>query len=372
MHMKKILLPIFGLSLVLLLAGWGSRGHKRISQNASYAYPSELLYLVPSWTTFVTNHSSDADYRKDQDPNESPRHYIDIDNYPEFLQQGAIHHTYDSVVARHGLPFVIDQGTLPWATLRSFDSLISCFQRGDWDRSALYAADLAHYVGDGHMPLHITRNYDGQYTGQNGIHSRYETTLIKKYEAQLVYTSDTAALIDDPVAYVFGYLYHNYAYTDSILAADTFARNQAGSVSSDLYYSHLWNKSRNFTIDLMNRSSHALASLIYTAWVRAGSVRMYPTLVPESENRNSLLALNVYPNPAGDGTDIRIAFPESLQAGSIDIVDYTGRPVYSEMFRTNDPAAAIRLESGSLTPGVYMCILRSGNVRLVRKLVVLH
>jgi hypothetical protein len=33
---------------------------------------------------------------------------------------------------------------------------------------------LSHYIGDLYMPLHLTKNYNGQLTGQKGAHERFE------------------------------------------------------------------------------------------------------------------------------------------------------------------------------------------------------
>ena len=268
----KYTLHTFSLILLcLILASWGSKGHRKISQNMAASLPAQLNFLSPSWTNFVAAHASDADYRKDQDPDESPRHYIDIDNYPEFVQTGRIPQTFDSIVAKYGLTHVIDQGILPYTTIITFDSLKNCFQRRDWNRSELFAADLGHYVGDGHMPLHITRNYNGQMTGQTGVHSRYETSMISRFETQIVYTPGQAHVIEDISGYIFSYLYENYKYVDSVLLADTYATSIAGGTGSDAYYQALWAKSSGFTIHLMKNGSTALADLIYTAWVQAGS-----------------------------------------------------------------------------------------------------
>ncbi|MEI7662893.1 MAG: hypothetical protein WCK34_11860, partial [Bacteroidota bacterium] len=142
--MKRLLFPVSLMLLCLMLSGWGSTGHKKINQNMASCLPQQVSFLLPAWTNVVMYKSSEADYRKSQDPNESPRHYIDIDNYSEFIQTGMISQVYDTVVSRHGSAFVIDQGILPWATITTYDSLKACFQRGDWNKSALFAADLGH------------------------------------------------------------------------------------------------------------------------------------------------------------------------------------------------------------------------------------
>ncbi len=125
------------------------------------------------------DHASDADYRKSSDPSESPKHYIDIDSYQSFIDSGHIIQDYDSIVSVYGLSKVIDIGILPWAIINTTDSLQAAFEKEDYNKAVLIAADLGHYVGDAHMPLHITKNYNGQYTNQYGVHSRYETDMIR-------------------------------------------------------------------------------------------------------------------------------------------------------------------------------------------------
>ena len=52
------------------------------------------------------------------------------------------------------------------------------------------AAVLGHYVADAHVPLHATVNYDGQLSGQDGVHARWEIELFDRYERQLAAAGD--------------------------------------------------------------------------------------------------------------------------------------------------------------------------------------
>ncbi len=371
--MKKILIPVTLIFLTILLSGWGSKGHKKISQSSALCLPATISFLDPAWTNVVTSRASDADYRKDQDPEESRRHYIDIDNYPEFVANGFISSSYDSAVFNHGFSFVMDQGILPWATLRTYDSLKSCFQRGDWNRSALFAADLGHYVADGHMPFHITRNYNGQFTGQTDIHSRYESSMIKKYESLLLYPADSAVMIQNVSSYIFSYLYHNYKYVDSVLLADTYAKQTAGNVSSDVYYFTLWTKSGAFTNGLMQHGSHALASLIYTAWVEAGSPRMYPNAIREEENFAPVSLRPVYPNPAGNVTYFPVEINDHTSSYTIEIYDQEGHLRDTILKKTASGGTQIvSWDAGGVESGIYFCLLKSGNHRSIRKFIIRH
>ncbi|MBI2418456.1 MAG: hypothetical protein HYV28_11270 [Ignavibacteriales bacterium] len=270
MRLSFLTVLLASLSCLLLFGGWGSVAHKIINRNCTISFPAAMQPFT-IWADSLAAHASDADYRKATDPTEAPKHYIDIDAYPEFLANGRISHSYDSVIALHGESFVFEHGILPWVTLITVDSLKAAFMRRDWLKARQLSSDLGHYLADGHMPLHITENYDGQLTGQSGVHSRYESNLIQSYQSELLYTPAAASYVVDKSNYIFGFLYEDYLYVDSVLRADSAAHSITGSTSTTPYYEQLWNKTAPFTIRLLSKASERLATLVYTAWVDAGS-----------------------------------------------------------------------------------------------------
>ena len=291
----------------LLAIGWGSTGHRIISGNIVLSWPSDLDFLT-NWPALLADHASDADSRKNQDPNEAPKHYIDIDNYNEFITTGRITQNFDSLVALHGYTFVIDQGILPWAILTTYDSIKSCFARKDWNKAMLFAADLGHYVADAHMPLHITKNYNGQFSNQSGIHSRYESQMIGRYSTQINYSGSPVDTIENVSNYVFNFIYSDYQYVDSVLTADLYAKSFSSGQYNDTYYQKLWEYSSAFTINLFSRASHILTSMIHQAWLDAGS----PTITSISEENliaDNFLLFQNYPNPFNPSTRIRYSIP---------------------------------------------------------------
>ena len=170
---------------IIFIYGWGANGHKIINRRSTFSFPSPMTFL--NWADSLAAHSSDADYRRSSDPNEAPRHYIDIDDYPEFIATGRIPQDLDSLIAIHGSTFVYDKGILPFSIMATADSIKKYFQLQNYQKAMLHSADLGHYVGDGHNALHITRNYNGQHTNQTGVHSRYETQLINRDSANIIY-----------------------------------------------------------------------------------------------------------------------------------------------------------------------------------------
>lgn len=263
-------LIVLSLCWVSIASSWGSTGHKIINLKAVIHLPDSMAaFRVDS--LFFQSHASDADTRKVNGDtslfNEAQRHFMDIDWYPNFL---SLPHALDSVIALYGRTTVIDQGTNPWATVMVFDSLVAQLRRGDMSDALLSMSDLGHYVGDGHQPLHCTDNYDGGNTGNNGIHSRYEASMLGTYKSLIAVHPEAVQYIASPIDFIFSYIEHSQTFVDSIMLADTYAKAVSGWSGSGsapaAYYAALWEKCGAFTIDQIQSATVDIASLWYTAW----------------------------------------------------------------------------------------------------------
>jgi len=368
---RKIFKISVVLSFSLLLISWGYQGHNKISTESGQSFNEEMGQFM-YWVNILAAHASDADDRKDTDPNEGPRHYIDIDNYPLFAEQGRIPQTYDSVVSIYGENFVIEQGILPWATKRTYDSIVSCFLRRDWDKAVLFAADLGHYVADAHMPLHITMNYNGQFTGNTGIHSRYESTMINAYIGQINYAGHQTSVIPDVNEYIFTYLYANYIYVDSVLLADDYAKGiSGGSTSSSAYKEALWNKTQNFTVPLFSMASKRLAELIYTAWVEAGKPDINASGVDEFSQVAFVLEMN-FPNPFSNSTNIHFSLNENSEV-ALTVYDASGK-VVAQLANDTLPQGDYQYQwdATASQEGIYYLVMDCSNQRQIRKMVLVR
>jgi hypothetical protein len=364
-HIKFIFLPVFA---IILFYGWGVSGHKIINRKIVLSFPVSMNPFL-YWRDSLAAHGSDADYRKSADPNESPRHYIDIDNYPEFLTTGRIPQTLDSLIMLHGYTFVIDNGILPFAIIATVDSVKNYFLSHNWQMAMLKAADLGHYTGDGHNPLHITRNYNGQFTNQYGIHTRYETTMINRDSANIIYGGDSIEYINNINQFVFDFIYRNYPYVDSVLRADSIAYSVAGYYNNT-YYQFLWNLAGNFSTLLFKNSSNFTASLIYTAWVNAGSP--VPVGIEPVANVPINFALyQNYPNPFNSGTIVEFSVSE-ISPVTIMIYDISGREVGT---LTNKIYLAgkysLKLEMNNNPSGIYFCKMTANEFQDTKKIILL-
>ncbi|MGB9663402.1 MAG: T9SS type A sorting domain-containing protein [Ignavibacteria bacterium] len=374
--MKKLI--TISLSLFLLffvvneIFGWGSVGHSIINRNSTKHFPQSMIGYA-SWSEFLAQHASDADYRKSSDPTEGNKHFIDIDNYQEFFT-GNFPYSIDTLISRYGWDYVWQQGILPWATKATVDSLTAALNRKDWQRAKLLAADLGHYIADGHQPLHVTRNYDGQYTGQRGIHSRYETQMINRYQSEISISTEGIAYVHDPLDFIFDYLFESYTYLDDVLRADSIARSVAGNTTSETYYSTLWNYSQSFTKYLFQKASVRLASLIYTAWINAGSPELPQTLVEELSLIPTKITLyQNYPNPFNYSTQIRYFIPKDYVGKTLTfkVTDTLGKEITSTKNQINsDGYHQIEFDGNyyKLSSGTYIYTITIGDYSESKKM----
>lgn len=170
----------------------------------------------------IENLVMDPDDRKGDDPAESPRHFVDVESYEEagFPLRGRA--WSESEVARAVGPGRLrGMGTGLFALLETLERFREAYDSRDETEAVLRAADLAHYVGDLHNPLHTTSNFDGQRTGQRGIHRRFEADLVAR-RLDDVPPPRKGRLPDvrRPGAFAAARLRLVHAWTDEVFAAD--------------------------------------------------------------------------------------------------------------------------------------------------------
>ena len=270
--MKKIFSYSLLLALIssLIIYAWGDKGHKIIAAFAMKLIPTELNFSA-EFKSAITAHSVDPDNRKKDDKTEGPKHFIDIDFYKEFAD-GNVITSRDSLNKLYGEEVVTKEGILPWATEESFDKLVKALKEKNKEKVLLYSSDLAHYIADGHQPLHATVNYNGQLTSQKGIHFRYEIEMLDKYldAVENSFEYHKPFYVKDVKGFIFDYIVEANDYVEMILSADNYASGKTGGKFDNEYYRLLWFKTKYVTISEINSAALSLSSLIYTAWVDAG------------------------------------------------------------------------------------------------------
>ncbi len=166
-----------------IMGAWGFGPHRALHAVSWSMLPMSMRQAWGGHPDLLIQWATSADSRKHTDSLEAPRHYLDVDDLPVSLQDdlpvvwGLPHAMADSLMSTSTEGGLGSFGLLPWHIERVYHQLARAMKRDsvDLNRVLRLAADLGHYIGDAHVPLHTSGNYDGQRTGQRGIHALWET-----------------------------------------------------------------------------------------------------------------------------------------------------------------------------------------------------
>lgn len=260
------------------VSAWGFEAHKFIADRMIELLPPQLKPFYEKRRAFIVERAIDPDlWRTVGWEEESPNHFVDLDNgaygpYPF----DALPRDYDAAVQKFGKDFVEKQGTLPWRTQefygrlqREFESLKKQTGGYSLDNIALFSAVLAHYVADGHVPLHAAVNHDGQLTGQNGVHSRWESELFERNRAALKIAPVPIAPITNPRDFMFTTLLASNLAVANVLESDKAAA-EGREFYDDAYFAAFAKGTLPTLEKRLNESIAAAAAMITGAWEQAG------------------------------------------------------------------------------------------------------
>lgn len=213
--------------------GWGDEVHKLINGHATDLTHPPLGDFLRQHRDRIVELSTDADDRKESDPDEDSRHYIDFEYYGGAPHSSIPYHRGEAEVL-YNYDNMAQWGTLPWRIIDVTWALRDAMADADWEQVIILAADLGHYVADAHQPLHTTANYDGQLTGNEGIHSMFEMHMVDKYRDHYRHPTPPLPVIESLPDSVFAWLFESYCDVESILAADSRAREGLSSQKKEV------------------------------------------------------------------------------------------------------------------------------------------
>jgi len=164
-------------------------------------------------------------------------------------------------------------GRLPWLIQESYDRLVEAFRAGDNARILDASDEIAGLIVDLHSPLNLTRNYDGQETGQHGLWLRITDRLPQAMGKDLKLSPDAANYLDDPDEYVFSMILETYVWVDNVLYLEELvSRGKAGHDAN--YYDGLARRVGPVLLRQLSRAAEDAGSYWYTAWTVAGRPEM--------------------------------------------------------------------------------------------------
>lgn len=309
--MKKFkLLPTLKTSAIILMGfitiSWGIVGHEHINKAAVMVLPKPMLAFFYNHIDFVTQESTVPDIRKYSlnYKEENPRHYFDMEN---FASQDSLPKTLAEANKKYDAKFLTSNGILPWYIDEMMVKLTKAFKDKNRAEILFMAADLGHYIGDAHMPLHTSANHDGQLTEQKGIHALWESRIPELFVENYKFTVAPPQYIENISQHTWQIVNDSHSLVAPLLAADkqlrtttpenkTFVVDAQGKVQKNKYnaakFSDDYTKKLNIALNgmvesQMKKAVTETASYWYTAWVNAGKPDLSDLDAPEMTKRNS-------------------------------------------------------------------------------------
>lgn len=275
--------PLFMLILLFHFFSWGFFAHQKINRLAVYTLPAEMMRFYKSNITFIEEHAVDPDKRRYADTAEASRHFLDADRYGN-APFDSIPQKWNDAVNKYGEQLLYENGIIPWQIERTYYSLTAAFRARDSLRILKLSADLGHYISDAHVPLHTTENYNGQLTGQVGIHGFWESRLPELFHMEYDFLVGRAQYINDPLKEAWVIVKKSQSQKDSVLLIEarlskifpyqkfTFSpRNGRVERQYSESYSRAYHDRMNGMVEEQMRSSILkTGSYWYSAWLDAG------------------------------------------------------------------------------------------------------
>lgn len=174
--MKQRIVWIVGVCALIGLSSWGFLMHRTIHQLAVYELPKSMQPFFYKNLDYIVKYSVRPDERRSTDSTEAPKHFIDFEAYGDSAAW-KMPLTWNEAVAKYSKDTLFEYGYVPYVIMDMKEKLTRAFREKNKDSILFYAADMGHYIEDAHVPLHTTLNYDGQLTGQKGMHSLWESMV---------------------------------------------------------------------------------------------------------------------------------------------------------------------------------------------------
>lgn len=255
------------------------------------ALPREMGMFFYNHIDYITEESTVPDLRKYTmgDRQEAPRHYCDLEWF-HYSGRASMPATLQEAIARYGKDSLDKYGILPWYIPEMVNKLTEAFRHKRKAEILLLAADLGHYVGDAHMPLHTSVNHNGQFTGQEGIHAFWEAQLPEQFGKNYKLYVGEVHYIDNVQQATWDMIDSSHALVEELLQKEAKMKkdnpldkqyvlgpdgaplkNKFGQPVHTYEYAHIYHELLNGMVERQMRLAlRHTAELWYTAWVNAG------------------------------------------------------------------------------------------------------
>jgi hypothetical protein len=202
----------------------------------------------------------------------------------------------DTLAAEYkGLDLFTKHGILPYHLQRQYQMLVQAFRNKDIAKILRYSADIGHYIGDAHVPLHTTSNYNGQFTDQYGIHGFWESRLPELFaEKEYDFFVGKAKYIRNTAQYFWDITLESHDLVDSVLNIEKELSLAFPSDKKYCYedrlgtaivqpcfdYSKAYHLGLNGMVEKrMKQTILSIGSIWFSAWIEAGQPKLNESLL---------------------------------------------------------------------------------------------
>ncbi|WP_266365730.1 zinc dependent phospholipase C family protein [Tellurirhabdus rosea] len=263
---------------------WGFTAHQRINRQAVFTLPPEMLGFYKRHIDYLTENAVNPDRRRYAVPGEAPRHFIDLDAYPD-TSTAVLPRSWKAATEKYTEDTLALHGIVPWHIQLAKYQLTEALRARDPRRILKISADLGHYIADANVPLHTTSNYNGQKTGQQGIHGFWESRLPELFLEDYDFLTGPAEYEYSPQKRAWRAVFGANAALDSVLrlerelTADFGERRKYGfeernGMTVKVYsaeFSHAYHERLRGQVERQMRASvKMVGDFWYTCWVDAG------------------------------------------------------------------------------------------------------
>ena len=282
---RRLIVSAVLLGIVIVGSSWGFLVHKTTHQLAVYQLPVPLQSFFYTHIDNVVSNSVRPDQRRNSDPTEATKHFIDLEMFGTDAAN-KMPLEWDKAVSIFTKDSLIKYGYVPYHIIYMQAKLTEAFKQKNKDSILFYAADLGHYIGDAHVPLHTTINYDGQLTGQKGMHNLWESTVPDIEMAQYnLYTGHKATYLNDPKTAIWTAVRKGFNMVGFMLETERVVSKNF--TEADKFEMKMWygKETKAYTLafakaygaalkntvnERLIESANLIADFWYTAWVDAG------------------------------------------------------------------------------------------------------
>ena len=286
MSLKKNFILILVLVVISIIgSSWGFLVHRTANQLAVYKLPQPMQAFFYTHIEYLVKNSVRPDLRRNEDSTEAPKHFIDLEPFGDSAAW-KLPMKWEVATRQFKVDSFFKYGYVPYNIIMLQQKLTKAFRNGNKDSILFYAADMSHYIGDAHVPLHTTLNYDGQLTNQKGLHNLWESMIPElEIEHYKLYNRHNATYLPHPDEAIWNAIRGAY-----ILLPELF--NQEKEVSKEFpdsikfkiqvrngkevksytpAFAKAYNRRlRNTVLEQLQRSADLIADFWYTAWVDGG------------------------------------------------------------------------------------------------------